>query len=612
MKATEDMLKKKWSLELLNYLRPHVHWIPELQKRVAWDNSEQHMLDLFGDWRWGRVRTLVGCLKAARKAFPTIIPWTEEKVSYMLQHLENSGAAAAKPLRILSALNALGARLGIPEVKLMAKARAIRGRLAVVTAVVSRRALEPSIEALAALEKAGMEAKNPVRAYTYLHFRWLAGCSGRYDDGQHTREDSLIDNATSFTFLAWQTKTSCSLENPTKVLPLSCPKRSLSGAQWWVVYLGLHLRLRKTKELAKRDHLLPRMTRHGMGFTPKPMPRAQALRLFRDALVEGGVQQETARALTLPSLRVFAPSRAYRAGVDRTRRSALGRWEAEMTADVYVREHCITVEQVWDEFLAKAQQSTPDGGGWTQPPQEPVATEIGGPAYFPADALPTIPWPQEEGDSPPGLDTAPWVCAQGLVMESVAEEVQNTLAACSECCTFPDHVGILEGDATCVRGEEPHWMHICSACFQPRMNYKAYDEAISGIGHVEDPRIPFPEAQTTTTGPLRLGINTKGAIDRAHLFMGDFRGVGCHWKVAESRINWVADLEDWTKKSGIQLSLCAKCFRAYRLPDSWKEPGTTTQSVEDLVPDSSEDGDSSSSDSSSGADSDGALVVPDP
>ena len=56
----------------------------------------------------------------------------------------------------------------------------------------------------------------------------------------------------------------------------------------------------------------------------------------------------------LPSLRVFAPSRAYRAGVDRTRRSALGRWQAEQTADVYTRQHGITVEQVWDEFLAQA------------------------------------------------------------------------------------------------------------------------------------------------------------------------------------------------------------------------------------------------------------------
>ncbi len=88
------------------------------------------------------------------------------------------------------------------------------------------------------------------------------------------------------------------------------------------------------------------MTKHGAGFFPKPMPRSQALRLCRDALVEGGVPQEMARALTLPSLRVFAPSRAYRAGVDRTRRSALGRWEAEQTADVYTRQHGITVEQV--------------------------------------------------------------------------------------------------------------------------------------------------------------------------------------------------------------------------------------------------------------------------
>ena len=41
--------------------------------------------------------------------------------------------------------------MGKTEVKLLSKARAIRGRLAVVLAVANKRAIEPPIEAIAAL-----------------------------------------------------------------------------------------------------------------------------------------------------------------------------------------------------------------------------------------------------------------------------------------------------------------------------------------------------------------------------------------------------------------------------------------------------------------------------
>ena len=148
----------------------------------------------------------------------------------MLNAMEQLNVPARKQLRILSALSALGTPFGIPEVKLLSKARAIHGRLAVVSAVANKRAIEPPFEAIAALETAGVNSSNPIRGYGYLHFRLLAGVSGRYDDAQHTRQDCLIEQGTRIVFMAWQTKTSSSLENPTKVLPLSCPLRSLSGS----------------------------------------------------------------------------------------------------------------------------------------------------------------------------------------------------------------------------------------------------------------------------------------------------------------------------------------------------------------------------------------------
>ena len=49
MRQKEEMLRQKGSLELLNYLRPHIGRLPELSKRAMWDDSERHMLDLFRD-----------------------------------------------------------------------------------------------------------------------------------------------------------------------------------------------------------------------------------------------------------------------------------------------------------------------------------------------------------------------------------------------------------------------------------------------------------------------------------------------------------------------------------------------------------------------------------
>ncbi len=60
-----------------------------------------------GDWRWGRIRTVVGCLKAARKAFAEIIPWNERTVTYMMDNLEEAAAppgnrhcASCRPLTL--------------------------------------------------------------------------------------------------------------------------------------------------------------------------------------------------------------------------------------------------------------------------------------------------------------------------------------------------------------------------------------------------------------------------------------------------------------------------------------------------------------------------------
>ena len=124
------------------------------------------------------------------------------------------------------------------------------------------------------------------------------------------------------------------------------------------------------------------------------MPRSQALRVLRDGLITGGLPRVMALLLTLPSLRVFAPSRAFREGIDRTRRSALGRWAAEATADIYVRGHAETVEYIWERIRSSAFTES----GWTQPPSSPVDANILGPTYFPPE--PEVVMEEEELEAP--------------------------------------------------------------------------------------------------------------------------------------------------------------------------------------------------------------------
>ena len=90
---------------------------------------------------------------------------------------------------------------------------------------------------------------------------------------------------------------------------------------------------------------------------------------------------------------------------------------------------------------------------------------------------------------------------------------------CTENCTFPDHKVEVVGEMmACARGGGEHVVHVCADCFSPRMHYAVYDKTALGASHHEDARLPFTEAHATAVGPLRLGVNTHGPRDRAHVF----------------------------------------------------------------------------------------------
>ena len=137
--------------------------------------------------------------------------------------------SASRPERCVKTLNWIGLRLEMPKLHSDAKVKALRGRL---TSILTRQrtcARAPPLAAVRALEICSEKGPTWALAHCAGHFRWLLGCSGRWDDGQHTEEATLSDTSASLDARAWQTKTGGYVSSANRILPLSCPKRTFSG-----------------------------------------------------------------------------------------------------------------------------------------------------------------------------------------------------------------------------------------------------------------------------------------------------------------------------------------------------------------------------------------------
>eukprot|EP00971_Amphidinium_carterae_P066420 1315219-Amphidinium_carterae.1 len=87
------------------------------------------------------------------------------------------------------------------------KSDAIRERMASTKAPEPRRATPLSIAAVCALERACLDAPTWPSRLAAGHFRFLLGASARYDDGQHTRADTMSLQENTLEYQGWQTKT---------------------------------------------------------------------------------------------------------------------------------------------------------------------------------------------------------------------------------------------------------------------------------------------------------------------------------------------------------------------------------------------------------------------
>eukprot|EP00971_Amphidinium_carterae_P341191 6479873-Amphidinium_carterae.1 len=282
---------------------------------------------------------------------PDLFPLTQSKAHGILQHLEQRRVAPTKlgtwttTLRWVQSL--VGGDVSMPV--LLKKKAAISDRLATTRLEAPRRACSMSIDAVRALETACVQSTTWVGRLGAGHFRFLLGASARFDDGQHTRGDSMLTTPSTIEFSAWQTKTMRIARARSQILPLICPLVSFSKHKWWTTYM---LELGRLRELLpERDFLLPTPSLAFESFQAAPCGRTQALKWLRSLLQEGGLSSAEVGTITLPSLRVFAADLAYAAGISRDSRRYLGRWAEAQTADVYTRDHRTVVSNIWSEML---------------------------------------------------------------------------------------------------------------------------------------------------------------------------------------------------------------------------------------------------------------------
>ena len=80
--------------------------------------------------------------------------------------------------------------------------------------------------------------------------------------------------------------------------------------------------------------------------------------------------------------------------------------------------------------------------------------------------------------------------------------------------------------------------------------------------------------------------------------------MGCSWQLqSKERVTWIAGPPEWAElqAGGVNVKLCAYCFRLYRIPEDWHQ----TAGTEDLpLKDNSDESSSSQTSSSSSSSSD--------
>ena len=548
MRALEDSLWEEWSGWISDLARSSPSHYEKVRKMIERRDTRKELQYLFGNHRWGTIKSHAVRIRRELRLDPTIFPFKEANLSEHLDKLLTENVSPSRPLNFILSVNWMAGMLGGKSFALEAKAKRIRRALTINLFQESAKALEPDLEMVVALETAGASAENETIGYIYDCFRLALGVSGRWDDIQHIGEHTLEDKERSIEFTAWQTKVTDATASRTQLLPLTCPKRSIAGQQdgetWWDRFLRRHRELRKNPSLAERDHLVPAVANGRNAFKRQPMRRGQALRLVREALFSRGIEKERTLKFTLPSLRVWMPSLSYRYKIDKSSRSALGRWAGEDSADIYRRKLSETVIRVWDEtFQAVNSQGYENNENMKN-------IDITGDDY--------------------GLGPAPSTKIESGHCKRPHSESSDTGAATCKCsCTCGTHRKGSERETCILLG--PHNTHVGPCCFKKSQNYNAYDE--SKRHKASSFQVLFQE-DPLRSDPIRVGCNLECEVKKAHIFNAQNKTIGCSWRPKDlSRITWVSNRQDWQDIHMMLHKACDKCFSKHRMPLDWEQIG---------------------------------------
>ena len=518
--------------------------------------------DLLGDTRYGSLRAHCSAFEAILKVDRAFIPWNHQKIAALLNILREEESTPQKVQRLWKSIKWGSDAFGLlnpEEVRTLAtKKDAVRNDLVTTVLAPQRRANTPQIEDIMALER-GATFPGPLGdQYAAAIFRFQAGCSGRYDDIQHTQPGTFKLTGDTIEFTAWQTKVTGPLTQQ-RPMPLIAVLHSFSGSEWWHVIMKTQKTLARCPDFKDMDYLLPTPTKCRTGLIARPCGRDKALRWMRlilasqlktqlpQALRLSGGHQDKAipqspdatdltpvraalatvdaqqmdteprqkplrvaptiwtfrtaaevdayvRRITLPSLRVWLADLAYQAGVSRENRRYIGRWASESTADTYTREHRTVIKSIWA-----------------------TVTEVPIP---PSRSVPVDLQHQDWGLSAPAPQQQPEV---------------------------------VDADADFI-------------IVKP-IEIDAFDEPAEPI----PVRIMADLVQPALGGPLTVGMNMKRTGKNhkfmVHLFKTSSEAIGCSWRPRPDQWTVLSNLDYHNEPAEYQQ--CRFCFRLHDFPKTW-------------------------------------------
>ena len=107
------------------------------------ETARQDLRDLFGDSRWGTIRSHASVLRREDAQHSSLIPWTDESLSRILNLMEVSQVHPRRPVKLVESLSFISDRTGFQMPPLLPKAKRIRRTLTRNLLRASRRAAEP-------------------------------------------------------------------------------------------------------------------------------------------------------------------------------------------------------------------------------------------------------------------------------------------------------------------------------------------------------------------------------------------------------------------------------------------------------------------------------------